>query len=1253
MKNQPIKKLIFLLFISLNAIAQDGKFSFTISSPVSTSAGVYKNDSILVRTLWSCEKYNVGTYTMYWDGKDDLGATIASPSTSYKIKVVSNNVQYAWQGTIGNTSDSMTGSSKHTGYYNCMTGLAFSSNGYGYFCNGYSEGKSSYSKLLTARPQGKIDLYAKFSGRVITLSTEYVATDNVNVYWAGFDSYAPTNSMVHAIRCSDDANVTFSSGANYKLVIGAVTVNAISFVNMSGSRISGLTVQKTGNFLFVARAGLNQVQVINKTTGATVQILSYPGARTLSIDAIGNLWMVTGTGTLSKYTVNSNGTLGNAILTLQGLSNPLAVQVSADGQTVAVADGGTSDQVKFYSNSTGILSSTLGVAGGYFTDATVSNNKFYFHDSNTTTDAVKQPFIAFQPDGSFWVNDPGNFRVQHYSVSKVFIDRIMSLGASYNVYADPNNPSRVFVGPLEFAIDYNATLSGSTGWALVKNWGANITNLYIKPYFGHPTTLSNGRTYAIIAKLGPRNNREVVEFPASGQLRFTNTYRSTGEIIAQDGAIQVINKGSIGGITTVYRYASTGFDALGNPTWAATPEVLATTPTLTMNDPNDAITGNVITSTNKVFIWNPDVGQTSTIKYPGYHLGSIARGGNYWLAKTELATHPSYQGPYPAPGRFEIGNQVKLGGGTLSVLGRNLITSYHGEFWKNAQTNKYNHYLDNGLAIGQFGVTRETAIGNAPAMYGGNALTPNVVADPNSANSMYLYHGDEAAHSAVHRWKITGLNSITEQVITIAYPSLYSKPVGNYMDLMAGLPFDDSLKNNTAGWTRYPQLNSVNNVTTGTFDVNTSTFSYNPLTSNDVRVDFQSAVATTATVNRDLGINNVTNSWKVAGEVIYPVGNNANGIVAKQYIEVLDANAKTLAIFYVDAPSVSSTTVYGNTAKLATSPDISTIQQAISTLLPFEINAVNGQISFVYGNFPVVSTTIYDATGNWKTPKTLRIRNINNGASGPSRSQKVGVKDFKFYKDYLVPAAPNQAPSANAGTDKTIVLPVNTTNLNGIGTDSDGTISSYAWLKISGPASGTITTANTATTSVTGLVQGVYQFLLTVTDNNGATGKDTVQVTVTAAAVNKSPSANAGIDKTIVLPVNTTNLNGVGTDSDGTISSYAWSKISGPAGSTITTANTATTTASGLVQGVYQFLLTVTDNNGATGKDTVQVTVTAAAVNKAPSANAGVDKAIVLPTTTTSLAGTGTDLDGTISSYAWLKISGPVSGTITTANAAT
>jgi len=247
----------------------------------------------------------------------------------------------------------------------------------------------------------------------------------------------------------------------------------------------------------------------------------------------------------------------------------------------------------------------------------------------------------------------------------------------------------------------------------------------------------------------------------------------------------------------------------------------------------------------------------------------------------------------------------------------------------------------------------------------------------------------------------------------------------------------------------------------------------------------------------------------------------------------------------------------------------------------------------------------------------------------------------------------NRPPVANAGIDQTITLPVSTVVLNGTGSnDPDGTITTYAWSKISGPNAGTIATANAVTTNVTGLAQGVYRFRLQVTDNSGATAADTMQVTVNATP-NQQPVVSAGADQTITLPVNNVVLSGVANDPDGTIATYAWSKISGPNAGTIATANAATTNVTGLTQGIYRFRLQVTDNSGATADATVQVTVNAAP-NQPPVANAGIDQTITLPINSIVLNGTGSnDPDGTITTYAWSKISGPNAGTIATANAAT
>jgi hypothetical protein len=72
--------------------------------------------------------------------------------------------------------------------------------------------------------------------------------------------------------------------------------------------------------------------------------------------------------------------------------------------------------------------------------------------------------------------------------------------------------------------------------------------------------------------------------------------------------------------------------------------------------------------------------------------------------------------------------------------------------------------------------------------------------------------------------------------------------------------------------------------------------------------------------------------------------------------------------------------------------------------------------------------------------------------------------------------------------------------LSGTGTDPDGYIVSYNWTIISGSAF-LLMNSNNAIANLSDLQQGIYEAELTVTDNNGATGKDTVQITVGAERI--------------------------------------------------------------------------------------------------------------------------------------------------------
>ena len=115
-------------------------------------------------------------------------------------------------------------------------------------------------------------------------------------------------------------------------------------------------------------------------------------------------------------------------------------------------------------------------------------------------------------------------------------------------------------------------------------------------------------------------------------------------------------------------------------------------------------------------------------------------------------------------------------------------------------------------------------------------------------------------------------------------------------------------------------------------------------------------------------------------------------------------------------------------------------------------------------------------------------------------------------------------------------------------------------------------------------------------DTPATTGKDQKRAnqppSPNGGGRNQPPVANAGTDQAIPLPSNTINLNGGrSTDPNNNISSYVWTKISGPSSFNIVNANAVQTQVTNLVQGIYQFELKVTDARGLFDKDTIQVTV--------------------------------------------------------------
>jgi hypothetical protein len=198
----------------------------------------------------------------------------------------------------------------------------------------------------------------------------------------------------------------------------------------------------------------------------------------------------------------------------------------------------------------------------------------------------------------------------------------------------------------------------------------------------------------------------------------------------------------------------------------------------------------------------------------------------------------------------------------------------------------------------------------------------------------------------------------------------------------------------------------------------------------------------------------------------------------------------------------------------------------------------------------------------------------------------------------------NQRPTAEAGDTQT-VNEGETVTLDGLASDDPdipyGDSITHAWQQTDGPDVGTLTDADQAQASFVAPNVGpngaVLTFELTVNDSGGLFHKDECFVNV--GFVNEMPEANAGDDQTVDEGVTVT-LDGSGSDDpdipEGDSINYLWEQKAG--GPPIVTLSDLRAQQPTFIAGpvdesgaALTFELTVTDGDGQTNTDTVDIVI--------------------------------------------------------------
>lgn len=254
--------------------------------------------------------------------------------------------------------------------------------------------------------------------------------------------------------------------------------------------------------------------------------------------------------------------------------------------------------------------------------------------------------------------------------------------------------------------------------------------------------------------------------------------------------------------------------------------------------------------------------------------------------------------------------------------------------------------------------------------------------------------------------------------------------------------------------------------------------------------------------------------------------------------------------------------------------------------------------------------------------------------------------------DVTVTVSPqNQAPVVGGATQQTITLP-GTASVTATVSDDGlpvGSSVSVQWKKDQGPGIVTFSNPNANATTASFSTPGFYVLSFTADDSEYAS-TTYFYVSVNSATSNSAPVVDAGPDRTITLPTNSTTLNGNVADDGlptGSPLQVQWTQVSGPALATFANAGSAVTSVQLSTVGTYVLRLNASDGQLSASDD---VSVTVIAQNQRPTVSAGPDAQTIL-SQPVQLNGSASDdglpVGNTVTTN-WTEFSGP--GTVTFGN---